>query len=250
MRSIWLAGLLGLSSWVSVGRAAPPAANITPLPVVAMSNRVLPDIGFPQVIRAQQPNPSKQTSGWPRYIRTAIGENGQLLVFSVAEYQKLYPKDPDIQKLRQALLNKQTFPFAGSVQSQYQPPWLDLNPFDSASILHTQQKPLSFSGGQGIRYLGASKFDVSPLAIHDFYYVFQGLSHNGAYYFSLQVPIQAKMLPKTFSNDVQRLFTGRDTAAMITFIETQINQVALGSSKDFSPSLDTLDALVRSIQLK
>lgn len=254
MRSMWLACVLGLSGWAFAGSTASSTLNSTPLPVVSMSNRVLPDIGFPYVLKAKKADASETASGFfglPRSIRTAIGERGELRVFSVAEYLQLYPKDPTIQQLRQALLRKPTVPFAGVFPPVGDIPYLDLDavPHD-CPLIYTQNKILSFVGGQGIRYLGKCSFGVDPLNKFDFYYIYQGLSDNGAYYFSLRIPIEAKMLPKENSKDTNALFSGSDSKAMTAFISKQLQKVTLGSDKDFSPNLDTLDTLVNSIRLK
>jgi len=114
----------------------------------------------------------------------------------------------------------------------------------AAVIFDAQKTALSFqngSGGRSLETFGQSHYGVSNVSLK---YVFRGYSTDKQYGIYVQVPIRAISLP--------------DVAPTIEFNSQEVldyNKKAAESmnaltTTDFTPNLDLLDALVKSIDVK
>ena len=114
----------------------------------------------------------------------------------------------------------------------------------AAVIFDAQKMGLSFqngSGGRSLETFGQSHYGVSNVSLK---YVFRGYSTDKQYGIYVQVPIRAISLP--------------DVAPTIEFNSQEVldyNKKAAESmnaltTTDFTPNLDLLDALVKSIDVK
>jgi hypothetical protein len=116
--------------------------------------------------------------------------------------------------------------------------------YNAAQVIHVQVQYLDFKSGQGVRFL--TQFDQGILPINNFelIYTFQGLTGDGKYYIAAVLPVTHPELPDSsevneeMANDFQGYLSGT---------VTMLNQQPANS---FTPDLDKLDALVRSIEVK
>ncbi len=121
-------------------------------------------------------------------------------------------------------------------------PFLPL--FNAAQVMHAQVEYLDFQNGKGVRFL--TQFDQAPLPINNYelFYTFQGLTSDEKYYIAAILPVTHPDLPaddqvnEDLLNDFQGYLT--DTAAMLD------QQPA----ESFTPNLNQLDALIRSLDVK
>jgi len=97
----------------------------------------------------------------------------------------------------------------------------------------------------GIAYLTAFRQDVFPFAAGDFWYTFQGLSADGAWYVAADFVIDASMFPETVTaRDANRIATARRWAR---YVDQSIQTLNGATSDAFTPALSSIDALVQSI---
>jgi hypothetical protein len=105
----------------------------------------------------------------------------------------------------------------------------------------------------GIVYLVGYRQDVSPFAAEDFFYTFQALSTDGAWYVSGDFVIEATMFPEEIRPREARGFPRRFAprlgarGAWLAYLEESIQTLNAASPEAFSPPLTDIDALIGSI---
>ncbi|MEZ4597009.1 MAG: hypothetical protein R3C32_09335 [Chloroflexota bacterium] len=91
--------------------------------------------------------------------------------------------------------------------------------------------------------------DIFPFARDDFWYTFQGISADGRWYVAVDWVLRASGFPARISNsDAERV--GRNGRTWRRYIDRTVATLDAAAPTDFTPSLDTLDALVRSIDFE
>lgn len=98
----------------------------------------------------------------------------------------------------------------------------------------------------GVAYVAGFRQDTFPFARNDLWYTFQGLSTDGAWYVAASWVLRAERFPARISNAESRR-VGRNARTWARYIEQTATTLNATQPADFRPSLDTLDALVRSI---
>lgn len=127
-----------------------------------------------------------------------------------------------------------------------------LPPIPAGQVLRAQAEYLPMTDGNGIRYLTAYAFDVSPVTDDQIIYTYQGATHlfsgNGtSYYVALTYPVKTGVLPTEIASDFDyNAFSDNYYDEMNATIET-INSAAPNA---FSPTIASLDALVQSIRIE
>ena len=119
---------------------------------------------------------------------------------------------------------------------------------------YAQAQVLQFKNGTGIRYI--TQFDQAPLPINnqEMFYTFQGLTSDGKTYLSLTLPISSPVLPADNnpnspvpSGDVA--FDQNDFSKFPQYISDVTGVLNSATPGSFSPSLSTMDELVKSISV-
>lgn len=127
-----------------------------------------------------------------------------------------------------------------------------LPPIPAGQVLRAHAEYLPMTDGNGIRYLTAYAFDVSPVTDDQIIYTYQGATHlfsgNGtSYYVALSYPVKTGVLPTEIASDFDyNAFSDNYYDEMNATIQT-INSA---DPDTFSPTIDSLDALVQSIQIE
>jgi len=190
------------------------------------------------------------TATYPEHIKLTLVDyplestvlEPQILVFPLKEFAQMN-KDSET-----TILNLQNILMAQQVYSPDPLPFLPAR--DAAQIFHAQEKILAFQNGVGIRYLTQySQAHFPAINNTDVFYTFQGISNDGNNYVSVMLPIHLDYLiskddPEAWKNpaDWQTVEKYPD------YLKTMISQLDQAGNP-FSPSLESLDALVQSIQI-
>lgn len=181
-------------------------------------------------------------NGAPKHIyvsfdgkKSKYGDNDfsqpHLLIYPLAEYRAIFPKnkkvefDKQIAMLRKIIANK-------SSKGVEEIPVLPES--DGAQFCHLQEQYLTFnkSGGTGVSFVTAYGNGDPPLSESDFIYAFQGITADSKYYVSFFWPVKATGLPNGLPIK-------------------KSNQYCQKLARDkYSPSLNALDKVVSSINLK
>ncbi len=124
-------------------------------------------------------------------------------------------------------------------------PYLPLS--NDRQALHARVAFLDFQNGSGVRYL--TQLNQGPVQINNagLLYTFQGLTADGNFYIAAVLPVTHPELPENelaFSGDPDALSRFPEyTAETAAWLEQQ-------PAAGFTPDLDRLDALVRSILVR
>ena len=116
-------------------------------------------------------------------------------------------------------------------------------------VLRACPARIDFGSGAGVRHLAAYTDDHAPLSDRDLYYVFEGLTRDGRYHVRLRLPVSARALPDdpeptTLESSLE---FAADTDAYLARTYDLLESADAGA---FEPTLERLDAFVRSIELR
>jgi hypothetical protein len=126
-------------------------------------------------------------------------------------------------------------------------------------VFQAQVKFLDFKNGRAIRFITQYDQGPTPINNHEIFYTFQGLTKDGAYYVAAVLPVHTPFLapdeqpgsllppdgvlmPDLSSGDPVALFTG-----YLQSISGKLNATA---DNQFTPTLDVLDELMQSVEVK
>jgi hypothetical protein len=121
-------------------------------------------------------------------------------------------------------------------------PYLPL--YNAAQVFHTQVQFLDFSNGRGVRFLTQFSQGLVLINNNDLIYTFQGLTNDGRYYIAAVLPITQQDLPADTSGIEE---WPEDVQGYLATTAATLDQQLADS---FSPDLNALDALIRSIEVK
>jgi len=196
-------------------------------------------------------------AGLPAHVRLAFGaaapdtsrvdpRQAQILIIPLGGYLQKFEQMPELQEevkaqvdeLR-ALLRDRSISDAETITV--------LPPFNAAQLVHSRIAYLELPGAKGVRFLTAYATDPTPITAEDLFYTFQGVTNDGAYYISAFFPLETAALTARRA-DVSS--TEGDEAAnrFGDYLARIAAQLEAAKDGDFTPSLDKLDAVIRSIE--
>jgi hypothetical protein len=126
-------------------------------------------------------------------------------------------------------------------------PYLPL--YNAGQVMHAQVKYLDFKSGKGVRYL--TQFDQAPLPINNYelHYTFQGLTGDGKYYVSAVLPVNLDGLPSDASVDLNNP-PANFVEDFPAYLADTVDMLNGQPASAFTPSLNYLDALMGSLEIK
>jgi hypothetical protein len=129
--------------------------------------------------------------------------------------------------------------------------------FNAASMFAAQVKLLKFNNGNGVRMITQYGQAVGPVANNGTFYHYEGLTNDGKYYVVAILPIEAKFLSNGNDPSAQVPADGipfpgynyTDPAVFNNYFKAVTDKMNATQDDSFSPSLGTLDLLVKSLQI-
>jgi len=127
-----------------------------------------------------------------------------------------------------------------------------LPPLPLLQTFFSHETVISFKGGQGVRFITDYNEISHPLSNRTIFYTFQGLTDDGRYWVAVTLPISSPILPaevdfppppEGYTNESWFQNYSSYVSDMKDALETQLP----GS---FSPTINILDSLVKSISLR
>ena len=121
--------------------------------------------------------------------------------------------------------------------------------FNAAQVFHSNLEYLDFQNGSGVRFLTEMAQYPAPVNNYDLFYTFQGLTSDGRYMVSMILPVNHPNLPSrpdSLSTDALEAMTQRYDqyrAEVAAELEAQ-------PASSFTPDLDLLDAMVKSLEVE
>jgi hypothetical protein len=196
-------------------------------------------------------------AGLPAHVRLAFGASKpdtgrvdprqpQILIIPLGGYLQKFGQMPELQEevkaqvdeLR-ALLRERSITDAETITV--------LPPFNAAQLVHSRISYLDLPGAKGVRFLTAYATDPTPITSEDLFYTFQGVTNDGAYYISAFFPLESTTLTKARA-DVSTTEADEAENRFGDYLVRIAGQLEAAGDADFSPSLDKLDAVIRSIE--
>jgi hypothetical protein len=98
-----------------------------------------------------------------------------------------------------------------------------------------------------VRFITFYAQGIGPITNDALFYTFEGMTTDGKYVVSVQFPVKASILPDSF--DPTTFDYNQFMATYADYMATTVNDLDLLQSQDYTPNLDTLDALIQSIQV-
>ncbi|MDZ4768010.1 MAG: META domain-containing protein [Chloroflexota bacterium] len=123
-------------------------------------------------------------------------------------------------------------------------PLLPISP--GVQEIRARAEYVDFGNFSGVAYITSIGFDVSPILASELRFIFQGISSDGATYVSLVAPLTTALVSDVIPADFDDALFG---ANMVTEFNSVIETLNAASPSDFSPSLDALTRVVRSINM-
>jgi hypothetical protein len=122
--------------------------------------------------------------------------------------------------------------------------------FNAAQVFRSQVKYLNFQSGQGVRFVTQYDQAIIPINNQETFYTFQGLTSDGRYYIAAILPVATGTLPATgeLSQDQMQTFSTAD--GFENYLSQTVQTLNGLSASDFTPNLDLLDALIKSVRVE
>jgi hypothetical protein len=125
-------------------------------------------------------------------------------------------------------------------------PFLPL--YNEVQAMNAQAQPLDFINGKGIRYL--TQYNQGPVPINnsELFYTFQGLTNDGKYYVAAVLPVTNPGLQN--GSEMSEEFTkslSDNPGYYQEYLSSTVSTLNQQHATSFTPSLDNLDALIRSL---
>lgn len=248
--------LLGVAVLLfGVGTGPGSAASPTPASSVTVDARPLGVTVRRSVLPAHTADPEDPLDwGHAAAVRLALGpqdpnrQEAALTVYPLAGLVAANPGDlgrqvqNELGRLRTLLKTRPARP-TGELPFLLGPP--------AGQVFAARVHYLDFPGGSGVRYLTMYSSDVSPVTSDRLFYTFQGLTADGNHAVVLTFPVSTRLLPATYDAvpAAQRnaISQGVDSPA---YLVRTARRLETATAADFSPTLDRLDAVTRSLRLR
>jgi hypothetical protein len=118
---------------------------------------------------------------------------------------------------------------------------------DAGQMLRAQVAYLDFEGGSGVRFLTQYGHEPREINSGELFYTFQGITDDGHAYVSAFLPVSHPSLPVHLGTFRDAPDTGSwRYDEYIAWIEDRLNAQDASS---FTPNLDQLDAIIRSLKV-
>jgi hypothetical protein len=191
-------------------------------------------------------------SGWPGAVPDQIEvkingyplkdtfHNPRILVYPIKVYADVNSAAGDISgRLSQVL-----------AQDQFEAKNLPFLPmFNAGQMMAVYADTFGFQNGNGLRYLTCYTQAVIPINSNCLFYTYQGLTDDGNYYISAILPVS---LPALETPEMKKAFddatVNYDDAQYRAYLAEVDKIFAAAEPADYTPSLDTLDAVMRSMR--
>lgn len=118
---------------------------------------------------------------------------------------------------------------------------------NAAQVFVVKPQYLQFQNVSGVRFITHYSQGINPVTNTDIFYAFQGMTMDGRYVVSAELPLRVSVLPDSID------FTTFDFDAFSTgYLDYLAETVAAldgAGPGDYTPSLDALDALIQSVSV-
>ena len=118
---------------------------------------------------------------------------------------------------------------------------------NAAQVIVVKPEYMAFQNWNGVRFITYYAQDLSPLTNGTIFYAFQGITMDGRYVISAEFPLRVPMLPDSI--DYSAIDWDTFAANYGTYLDETVTALDNAASGDYTPSLDTLDALLQRLSV-
>ncbi len=228
--------------------AAPPA-TATPVSVEGGINldysAVASSISAGPIMAAPRTEDDPFWVGYPQhelitlqgYPITSHLRQPQIFVYPVADMAAANPTMAQFAADLQTLLQTH--------QVGKQIPYLPLT--NEAQLVRPRLEFINFQNGQGVMFLTQLGNGLVPVNNQELFLAFQGLTYDGKNYVAVVLPVNHPKLPADAQTGIAQISNPEDFPAYQSALVDMLEQEPADA---FTPSLETLGALLRSISVK
>ncbi|OJX38152.1 MAG: hypothetical protein BGO78_08985 [Chloroflexi bacterium 44-23] len=194
--------------------------------------------------------------GLPAHIQILFGNQASPLYYGEQSVLTIIPIEPYIQMwsdngnpivntLFTAIQELIKNPPVEAPHSQL--PVLPLDAVQAVIDIAAQFRPLDTNLMQGYRFVGRLSQGINPVINANLYYFYMGVSRDGEYIINMMVPVKSSALVDRIEDlpAVDNDLVYSDYMQYMQSIRQRLNQQ---TGSDFQPSLDDLDAVVKSLE--
>lgn len=125
-------------------------------------------------------------------------------------------------------------------------PILPLSP--EGQLIRSRMEFVSFKNGQGVQFLTQLGQGLTVINNHQFIFTFQGLTYDGKYYVSVIFPITNPALPA--NDEITDELRNKLLEDFPSYLSATIDLLDKEPAANFTPNLNSLSALIRSIEVR
>ncbi len=120
--------------------------------------------------------------------------------------------------------------------------------WNAGEVFHAKLRYIDFAGGSGIGYLCQYAQGIVPINNYELFYSFQGLTSDGRWLISAVLPVSHPDLPANINlSQAEYDSLLNDYAA---YLESAVADLNAKADNSFTPSLEKLDELFRSLSVQ
>lgn len=222
-------------SYNNIAFTIPLELNASATPVVTT------DVEYPYINPSFGPMPEHVRFEFTNYPLAGVSGNGnEILVFKASDYASYGAGS--LQNTVTALLNGQdaSAPFPDAL-------------LNSKFYAHAQ--PLRFQNGHGVRYLEQALESIVPIDNQRLFYVYQGITDDGAYFISAHLHINVPFLvadglkdSPTPPDGIPFIWNSSDFD-YTNYLQSLSQKLNETPEESFTPSLAALDQLIESVRI-
>ncbi len=231
-----------LAQEATPARIALGAFSFVPDPALGMHVNLVQMTGEEMIMPPQAPHTEFMLY---RELPAPFNFNDAVATIYVYPVEKMAGMPDHAERLAalQALLETRSDlePYMAAVETERTLPFLPI--FPAGQVLRARARTVETPAVSGISFITAYAQAREPFLADQFLYTFQGLSADGRYYVSVLLPLDTALFPAEPDPNFGPLELEADVAGYMQASVAALNAAAPG---DFTPALDSLDALVDS----
>lgn len=120
--------------------------------------------------------------------------------------------------------------------------------FNAAQVLRIQPEYIEFQNGRGIRYVTYYSQAVDVITDLQLFYTFQGVTDDGETYISAIFPVKSGILPEEV--DYSTLDYDALAENYMPYLDETLASLNNQDEESYSPSLESLDSVIESLEVK
>lgn len=184
-------------------------------------------------------------------VESFAGVYPQVRIFPIEQYTAMYEAVGNTAITEYiAALQQQIVEGSTDVPMDMSQPLPFLPIFNAAQDLAANVKYVEFNNGNGYRFITHYGQAADAFLSGQVFYAFQGITDDRQYLVVMLYPLTTDLLPETYNDVPQEVFDGiMDGTGFEEYRQATITTLDTATTDQFTPNLDTLDAMMGSMTI-